>query len=303
MRGTRRELIATAIAAASILPRPVSAQIPALLHKLIPSSGQTLPAIGLGTARRWEEVRTDAELVPLRETLRAFNEAGGTVIDTSPTYGTAEAVVGRLVAELGVRDKLFLATKVSITGREAGERQIAQSFATLRTDRIDLVAVHNLRDTETHLRTLRDLQQAGRMRYVGVTTSFENQHEALADLIGRERLDFLQVDYALDNRGADRRILPLAQERGIAVMLNLPFGRGRLFRAVQDKPLPPWAAEFECGSWAQFFLKYLVSHPAVTCAAPGMAKPEYVRDNLQAAQGRMPDQATRRKMEAFIDEL
>jgi aryl-alcohol dehydrogenase-like predicted oxidoreductase len=303
MRGTRRELIATAIAAASILPRPVSAQTPALLHKLIPSSGQTLPAIGLGTARRWEEVRTDAELVPLRETLRAFNEAGGTVIDTSPTYGTAEAVVGRLVAELGVRDKLFLATKVSITGREAGERQIAQSFATLRTDRIDLVAVHNLRDTETHLRTLRDLQQAGRMRYVGVTTSFENQHEALADLIGRERLDFLQVDYALDNRGADRRILPLAQERGIAVMLNLPFGRGRLFRAVQDKPLPPWAAEFECGSWAQFFLKYLVSHPAVTCAAPGMAKPEYVRDNLQAAQGRMPDQATRRKMEAFIDEL
>lgn len=276
----------------------------ALLRKPIPSSGETIPAIGLGTARRYEAIKDDAELAPLRQTFQAFHAGGATVIDTSPTYGTAEAVTGRLLAELGLRrPAVFLATKVSITGREAGQQQIENSFKVLRADVIDLIAVHNLRDTDVHLRTLRDLQAAGRIRYVGVTTSFENQHDALADLMAREKLDFIQVDYALDNRNADRRILPLARDRGIAVMLNLPFGRGRLFNAVQSKPLPPWAAELDCASWPQVFLKYLVSHPAVTCPAPGMAKPEYVRDNLQAAQGRMPDAAARRRMEEYIDAL
>ena len=161
--------------------------------------------------------------------------------------------------------------------------------------------MHNLRDTATQLRTLRDLKQSGRIRYVGVTTSFESQHAELADLMSRETLDFVQVDFALDNRQAGERILPLARQRGIAVMINLPFGRGRLFRATRGKTLPDWAAEFDCRSWAQFFLKYIVAFDAVTCAIPGMAKPEHATDNLGAAQGRLPDAAMRRRMESYID--
>ena len=302
MMPSRRELLLLA-AAAAVVGRPAAAQAVGLLRKPIPSSGETIPVIGLGTARRYEDVKTDADLAPLRDTLRDFAAQGGTVIDTSPTYGTAEAVTGRLVEELGIRDKLFLATKVSITGRDAGVAQIEQSFRALRTPRIDLIAVHNLRDTDVHLRTLRDLKASGRIRYIGVTTSFENQHAALAEVMRREALDFIQVDYALDNRGAADTILPLAQDRGMAVMINLPLGRGRLFASVQKRPLPDWAAEIDCTSWAQIFLKYLVSHPAVTCPSPGMAKPDYVRDNLGAAQGRQPDAAMRRRMETFIDSL
>jgi aryl-alcohol dehydrogenase-like predicted oxidoreductase len=163
--------------------------------------------------------------------------------------------------------------------------------------------VHNLRDTQTHLATLRDLHRAGRIRYVGITTSFPNQYADFERTMKAEKLDFIQVDYALDNRTAGERILPLAAERGMAVMINLPFGRGRLFNAVQGKQLPEWAAEFDCKTWAQFFLKYIVSHPAVTCAVPGMAKAEYVRDNIGAAHGRLPDAAMRRRMENFIDSI
>lgn len=275
----------------------------ALLRRAIPSSGEAVPAIGLGTAGGYEEVPSEAGLAPLRETIRAFHAGGGRVIDTASTYGDAEAVVGRIAQELGIRDSLFLATKVDAVGRDAGTRQIEQSFRDLRTSRIDLIAVHNLRDTATQLRTLRDLKQSGRIRYVGVTTSFESQHAKLADLMARETLDFVQVDFALDNRQAGERILPLARQRGIAVMINLPFGRGRLFRATRGKTLPDWAAEFDCRSWAQFFLKYIIAFDAVTCAIPGMAKPEHVRDNLAAAQGRLPDAAMRRRMESYIDGL
>ena len=259
--------------------------------------------IGVGTARRWEAVTTPAGMAPLREVLRQFAGRGGKVVDTAPSYGTAEAVVGELVADLGIRPSLFLATKVGATGREAGLAEIEASFRRLRTSRIDLVAVHNLRDTATQLRTLRELKQAGRIRYVGVTTSFARQYADLERTMRAETLDFIQVDYALDNRSAAATILPLAADRGMAVMINLPFGRGRLFRAVQGRELPAWASAFDCASWAQFFLEYIVSHPAVTCCVPGMAKVEYVLDNLGAAQGRLPDAATRKRMEEFIDGL
>jgi aryl-alcohol dehydrogenase-like predicted oxidoreductase len=279
------------------------AQSAVLLQKKIPSSGESIPIIGLGTARRYEEVKTQAEKAPLRETLLKFKEVGLKVIDSSPSYGTAEAVVGEIVDNLKIRDALFLATKVSLRelGREAGIKQIEQSFKLLRTDKIDLIAVHNLRDTQTQLRTLREMKHAGRIRYVGITTSFDNQYGEFEQTMKKEILDFVQVDYALDNRDAAERILPLAADRGIAVMINLPFGRGRLFNAVQNKKLPDWASEFDCFSWAQFFLKYIVSHPAVTCAVPGMAKAEYVIDNVGAARGRLPDAAMRRRMENFID--
>lgn len=306
MRVSRRDFLKAGVAAGAAIVLPSNslfAQPQPLLQKKIPSSGENIPVIGIGTARRYEEIKTAAEKVPLRETIQRFKELGGKVIDSSPSYGTAESVVGELVGELKARDELFLATKVSLRdlGREAGIKQIERSFERLRTNRIDLLAVHNLRDTQTQLRTIREMKQAGRIGYVGITTSFENQYPEFEQTMRKETLDFIQVDYALDNRNADERIIPLAGDRGIAVMINLPFGRGRLFNAVQGKKLPEWAAEIDCATWAQFFLKYIVSHPAVTCAVPGMAKAEYVNDNLGAARGRLADASMRRRMENFID--
>ncbi|HLF22276.1 MAG TPA: aldo/keto reductase [Burkholderiales bacterium] len=294
------------LGASLLLPaRRLHAQPAALLRKKIPSSGEMIPIIGIGTARRYEAVKTDAEKAPLRETIRQFQALGGTVIDSSPSYGTAEAVVGEIVEGLKVRDSLFLATKVSLrnVGRDEGIKQIEASFKKYRTDKLDLIAVHNLRDTDTQLKTLREMKTAGRIRYVGITTSFDNQYGEFEQVMRKEALDFIQVDYALDNRDAGDRIIPLAPDRGMAVMINLPFGRGRLFNAVQGKKLPEWASELDCVSWAQFFLKYIVSHPAITCAVPGMARPEYVIDNLGAARGRLPDAALRRRMEGLIDSL
>ena len=303
MNQLRRSLLCSpcALALAAALPPPARAAT--LIRKTIPSSGESLPAIGVGTARRYQGDHDAAALATLRATLQQAADLGGTVIDTAPSYGNAEAVVGSLLPDLKLAQPLFLATKVGATGRAAGEAQVEASFRRLGRDRLDLVAVHNLRDTATQLGLLRELKQAGRIRYVGVTTSSERQYEDFEAVMARETLDFIQVDYALDNRGAARRLLPLARERGMAVMVNLPFGRGRLFQATRDRPLPAWAAEFDCSSWAQFFLKYLVGHEAVTCVIPGMARPEYVVDNLGAAVGRLPDAAMRKRMEAFIDAI
>jgi aryl-alcohol dehydrogenase-like predicted oxidoreductase len=306
MKCSRRSIIKAGIGfGASLLARPADAfaQAQPLIQKKIPSSGESIPIIGIGTARRYEDVKSDAEKVPLRETIRQFQSLGGKVIDSSPSYGTAEPVVGELVDGLKVRDSLFLATKVSLRrdGREEGIKQIEESFKRYRTNKIDLIAVHNLRDTETQLATLREMKQAGRIRYVGITTSFPKQYKEFEQVMKKETLDFIQVDFALDNRETGKRIIPLAGDRGMGVMINLPFGRGRLFKAVQGKSLPEWAKEFDCQSWAQFFLKYIVSHPSVTCVIPGMAQVKYVVDNLGAARGRLPDAAARRRMEQFID--
>jgi len=306
MQQSRRELLKAGIGVGASIFLPSAsllAQAAFLIQRKIPSTGESLPIVGIGTARRYEAITTEAERAPLREVLRRFKEMGGKVIDTAPSYGTAEMVVGDLVAELTIRDSVFIATKVGTHGRDAGIEQLEQSIKRLRTPKIDLIAVHNLQDTQTQLRTLRQWKQAGRIRYVGITTSFERQHPEFEQTMKAEALDFIQVDYALDNRKADQRILPLAADRGMGVMINLPFGRGRLFTAVQGRSLPPWASEFDCSSWAQFFLKYIVSHPAVTCAVPGIAKVDYLVDNLGAARGRLPDAAMRRRMESFIDGL
>ena len=305
MRAWRRRdflIGAAAAAAAAAVPAPLFAQKSDLIRKPIPSSGETLPVVGLGSARRYEDAQA-ADLPALRQTLQRFQELGGMVVDTAPVYGSAEPTIGALLDEISGRNSLFLATKVSIRGREAGVKQIEQSFRNLKTSKIDLIAVHNLRDTEVHLQTLRALKQSGRIRYIGLTTSFDAQYADFESVMKRETLDFIQVDYALDNRNAGERILPLARDRGMAVMINLPFGRGRLFNATKNQALPGWAQEIDCNSWAQFFLKYIVSHEAVTCAIPGMARPEYVVDNLGAARGRLPDAAMRRRMESFIDGL
>ncbi|MFH5923663.1 aldo/keto reductase [Roseomonas xinghualingensis] len=305
MNATRRTLLAGLGAGlgAAALPRQAGAQQPALIRKPIPSSGEMLPVIGLGSARRYEEAKTEEDLAPLRETFQRFHALAGTVLDTAPSYGNAEAIMGGLVADLNIRPALFLATKVGADNKEQGRAQIEQSFRNLRADRIDLLAVHNLRDITNQLATLRDLKAQGRIRYVGATTSFDRQYEAFEAMMRREALDAIQIDYALDNRNAAERIIPLARDRGMAVFINLPFGRGSVFRATQGRPLPEWAAEIDCTSWAQFMLKYIVSHDAVTCAVPGMAQARYVDDNLKAAQGRMPDAAMRRRMEQFIDAL
>ena len=256
MKLSRRDFLRAGVGAALLMPAgDLLAQSTPLLQKKIPSSGEMIPIIGLGTARRYEEINNAAEKAPLRDTILKFKEVGLKVIDSSPSYGTAEAVVGEIVEALKVRDSLFLATKVSLReiGRAQGMAQIEQSFKRLRTDKIDLIAVHNLRDTQVQLQTLREMKKAGRIRYVGVTTSFDNQYGEFEQMMKKETLDFIQVDYALDNRDAGERLIPLAGDRGMAVMINLPFGRGRLFNAVQGKKLPEWASEFDCASWAQFF--------------------------------------------------
>jgi aryl-alcohol dehydrogenase-like predicted oxidoreductase len=300
----RRTLLgrAGAMVLAAGLPMP-SLAAGELITKAIPSSAEPLPVIGVGTARRFQGASGEAELAPLRESLRKFLELGGSVIDTAPSYGNAEAVVGSLLVDLKPTAPLFLATKVGATGRAAGESQVEESFGRLRRRPLDLVAVHNLQDIDTQLALLRELKGAQRIRYLGATTSSDRQYQAFEAMMKKQALDFVQVDFALDNRGAGERLLPLARDRGMGVMVNLPFGRGRLFDATSGRPLPPWAADFDCASWAQFFLKYIVSHDAVTCAIPGMAKPEYVVDNMGAARGRLPDQAMRKRMEAFIDAL
>jgi aryl-alcohol dehydrogenase-like predicted oxidoreductase len=268
----------------------------------IPSSGEKIPAIGIGTARRYDVDAAD-DLATLREVLAAFSEMGGQVVDTAPSYGRAEIVVGDLVREIGNRDDLFLATKVRTEGREAGMEQMEESFRRLHTERIDLMQVHNLVDVETQLPTLREWKEAGRIRYVGITTSRNSQHEAFEQVMREEELDFIQVNYSLADRAAGERLLPLAADRGVAVLVNLPYARGRLFQRVGDRPLPEWAAEFDCESWGQFFLKFVLSAPAVTCAIPGTAKMAYLEDNLGAARGRLPDPELRERMIDFYDSL
>lgn len=296
-------LSAGAALAAGALPRLANAQPTARITARIPGIDRDIPVIGIGTARRYENPAGEAELAPLRATIARFVELGGAMIDTAPSYGRAEEVIGQLVQELGLRNRLILATKVGVNNRQEGLAQIEQSFAKLRTSKIDMIAVHNLRDIDNQLAILREMKAAGRIGAVGATTSFERQYPDFEAMMRRQALDVIQIDYAMDNRNAADRILPLAQERGFAVMVNLPFGRGRLFEATKGKPLPDWAKEIGAASWAQVFLKYIVSHPARPIAVPGMAQARYVDDNLAAATGALPDAALRQRMEQFIDAL
>jgi len=280
-------------------------QAPALIQRTIPSSGERLPVVGIGTARNYEN--PDAEATPrLREVLRQFPEMGGRVVDTAPSYGRAESVVGEMLAELKNRDRYFIATKVSVRGgggRDAATAQMEESLRRLRTDRIDLLQAWNLSSPDLLLPLLDEWKAAKRIRYTGVTTSSRGQYPQLETLMKAHKFDFIQVDLAIDNRGAQERLLPLAQERGMGVLINLPFGRSRVFAKVQGKPLPDWTKEIDVSSWAQLFLKYIVGHPAVTTVIPGTEKVEYLLDNLGAARGRVPDAAMRKRIEAYFDSL
>lgn len=264
----------------------------------IPSSGEPLPVIGLGTWQTFDVGATAAERGPLQEVLTAFVELGGRLIDSSPMYRRAEQVVGDLAAELDLRDRLFVATKVWTSGREAGIRQMEDSLRKLRSERLDLMQVHNLLDVDTHLATLATWKREGRIRYVGVTHYTASAHDEVARVITRHPVDFVQINYSVGEPEAEQRLLPLAQERGVAVIVNRPFASGSLLRRLRDRPLPAWAADIDCSSWAQLLLKFVISHPAVTCTIPATSKVRHLRDNMQAGHGRLPDEELRRRIAA-----
>jgi diketogulonate reductase-like aldo/keto reductase len=268
----------------------------ALLTRPIPSTGEALPVIGLGTWRTFD-VPPSAR-AGLEGVLGAFVELGGSVVDSSPMYGRSEEVVGDLAAKLGVQSKLFLATKVWTSGKTAGIRQMEDSMRKLRATRIDLMQVHNLVDVGTHLDTLTEWKRQGRIRYVGVTHYTAGHHDAVARILAARPVDFAQVNYSVGEREAERRLLPLARERGVAVLANRPFAGGDLFRRLRSLPLPAWAAEIDCTSWAQVLLKFVISHTAITCAIPATSQVTHLRDNMQAAHGRLPDAALRARIAA-----
>jgi diketogulonate reductase-like aldo/keto reductase len=274
-----------------------------MLKRPIPRSGELLPAVGLGTWQTFDVGPDAGERAQLSEVLRLFVEMGGSVVDSSPMYGNAETVVGDLATELGVQKSLFIATKVWTSGHEAGIRQMQTSMQRLRADPIDLMQVHNLLDLQTQLKTLRKWKQAGKIRYLGVTHYREDAFDALERLIKSEKLDFVQLNYNIIARDAERRVLPAAADNATAVLINRPFEGSSLFGKVKGKSLPPWAAEFDCESWSQFFLKYILSHPAVTCPIPATRNPKHLADNMRAGYGRLPDGKMRVKMVEYVERL
>jgi diketogulonate reductase-like aldo/keto reductase len=296
----RRE--ACLLLAASVVARPALAVGPqAMLKRKIPSSGEEIPIIGMGSSNTFDVGATAAELDPLRAVLEALVAGGAKVIDTSPMYGRSEAVLGELIAKLDLRPRLWLATKVWTRGRDAGEAQIAESMRRLRTDRLELLQIHNLLDWREHVPTLRALQQSGKVRYSGITHYRADAHAELERVLADERFDFLQVNYSLAERGAESRLLPFCRDNGVAVLANRPFADGAMFDKVRGRPLPPWAAEIGCTTWAQFFLKFVVSHPAVTCVIPATAKARHAQDNCAAGLAPTPDAAQRARMAEYWD--
>lgn len=298
---SRREVLAAA--ACSALPRlSFGDEARAMRTAKIPSSGEALPVIGLGTYSVFDVESTDAEISQKSEITALLTAHGGSVIDTSPMYNRSEKVIGDVILAGTDRGQLFLATKVWTNGREAGIEQMRRSAELMNTDVIDLMQVHNLRDTAVHLRSIRDSQEAGRIRYNGLTHYTASAHDALEREMKQFRPDFVQINYSLGERQAEQRILPLAQELGIAVLINRPFQAGRLFRAVAGQPVPDFAVEF-ADSWGQFFLKFIVSHPAVTCAIPATSKPHHMIDNVGAGFGALPDSKMRQRMRDFFVSL
>lgn len=267
------------------------AAAPVMQRRPIPTSGESLPVIGLGTYRVFDVAPGSTEYARLPGVLEALFAAGGSVIDSSPMYGRAEETTGELLAAAGSRRQAFVASKVWVEGRDAGRRQMDASLRLLRAEPLDLMQVHNLVDWRNQLATLREWKQAGRIRYIGVTHYHASAYDELAAVLRAERLDFLQINYSLDEREAERSILPLAAERGLAVLINRPFGGGGLLRRLRDRPLPAWAAEIEATSWAQLLLKFVLGQPAVTCVIPATSRPEHMADNAAAGVGRIPEPA------------
>lgn len=302
---TRRDAIKAGAAVTAALGAPaLLAQRGDLNLKTIPASGETVPPIGIGT-NRYGVGESEAERAPLRATMARFVELGGKVMDTASIYGTSEVVIGDLAAELGIRDRLFLATKTDIRGQVRGATGLQNAVDRLKTSTIDAMLVHNLVNAGTELPVMREWQRDGKIRYIGASISTHDQFEQMERFMRDNDVEIVQFNYSLGDRRAAERLLPTAADRGIAVMINVPFGGGRssLFDMVEGRELPDWAAEFDCSSWGQFFLKYIISHPTVTVAIPGTRRVEHVEDNFGAAFGRLPDAALRRRQEQFFDNL
>jgi aryl-alcohol dehydrogenase-like predicted oxidoreductase len=283
-----------------------------LLTRAVPSTGEQLPLVGLGSSATFSQVARADDVKAIGEVLKTLVSGGGTVFDTAPGYGASEEVAGRVAADLGLTDRIFWATKVNVAmgrggdgGADAGaaRKQIDQSFARIKKAKIDLIQVHNLGDVPTQLGILKELKAQGRVRYIGVTTTFDQQYDQLADIMRREPLDFIGVDYAIDAREMEQTIFPLAQERKIGVLAYQPFGRTRLWNRVGSAPVPEYAKEFDAATWAQFFIKFVASHPAVTVVTPATSQAKNMLDNLGAGRGRMPDAAMRKRMIATVDAL
>jgi aryl-alcohol dehydrogenase-like predicted oxidoreductase len=300
---SRREFLSAAvIAAGAAALRPAFALSPpvplGMQMRAIPATGEKIPVIGMGTSGSFEVDAAGRE--PLKEVLRRFVAGGASVIDTSPNYSNAEDVLGDLMAELGLRDSIFLATKLAADNRAAGEAQFADSLRRLRTDKVELLAVHNLRDWKTQLTLARELKAQGKVKYVGLTHFRDEAHDTLADIVAAEKPDFVQINYAVGAPNAEKRVLPVAADNGVAVMVNRAFDDGRLFSRVAGKPLPGWAAEVGVSSWAQMFLKFALSHPAVTVVIPATGKPDRQSDNLRAGSGETLDAAQRAELIAMF---
>ena len=274
-----------------------------MLTRPIPKTAEPLPVVGLGTWQTFDVGSSRADLDQRKQVLQVLMEAGGKVIDSSPMYGRAEAVVGTLLAEMQARDKVFLATKVWTAGEAAGVAQMNASLAKLKAPALELMQIHNLVDWRTHLRTLRAWKERKTFRYIGITHYTVPALDELAAIIRAEPIDFVQFGYSINVREAETRLLPLCAERGVAVIANQPFDSGGLFGQVRGKVLPEWAGELDCKGWGQFFLKFILGHPAVTCVIPGTAKPDHARDNVAAGLGRLPDAAQRKRMVQFWDGL
>lgn len=305
---TRREAAKriTLGAAALMLPTSIARaanESPLMLTRAIPSSGEKLPVIGLGTWQTFDVELGASNEPQLSGVLQRMAQGGASLIDSSPMYGRSENVIGQITSKLALRDKLFLATKVWTQGKQAGMESMERSMTRFRTKKIDLMQVHNLVDVDTHLATMRDWKQQGRFRYIGVTHYNASALPEVEKVLRAEKVDFLQINYSVGEREAEQRVLPLAQERGVAVIINRPFGGGDLFRRLRSKPLPEWAAEFDCTSWAQFLLKWIIAHPAVTCAIPATDKPDHMEDNLRGGMGKMPDEKMRSRMVELVSKL
>jgi diketogulonate reductase-like aldo/keto reductase len=297
---TRRRFLQGMGVAAAVPFVPAAARATAKepIKKAIPSTGERIPVIGLGTSRTFDAApgAARAALVPV---LQAFFDRGGALIDSSPMYGAAEEVVGELLRATRHGD-VFAATKVWTDGKQAGVEQMERSRSLWGVPRFDLMQIHNLRDWRTHLETLKEWKAKGSIRYIGITTSHGRMHDELEAALRQEPFDFVQLSYNLEDREVERRLLPVAAERGVAVLVNRPFQLGGLFEKVRGKPLPPWAKELDIASWGQFFLKFAVSHPAVTCAIPATTKVKHMEDNMGAGFGRLPDATARERMVRFV---
>jgi aryl-alcohol dehydrogenase-like predicted oxidoreductase len=304
---SRRRMLALGAGLAATSRLPALGQektgAPALITRPIPHSGEKLPVVGLGTSQVFEIGGDPAQRQACAEVLKTLVAGGGTLIDAAPSYGSAERVVGDLLAATGLNGRVFLATKLEDYERGTAAAQLSASLQRLRTNRVDLMQLHNVSDPHQDLAILREWKSQGYCRYFGITTSSGGDFAAVEAVVRREKPDFLQVNYSLGDRVAERRVIPAAAEVGAAVLTDLPFGRNRLFRAVRGQKLPEWAAEFDAASWGQFFLKYLLGNPAVTAVIPGTSNPEHMADNLGAGRGRLPDAAQRQRMVAFFEAL